>query len=160
MKARRRFEKMYQTYADDIFRYLLVHVNDVAVAEDLTADTFTKAWKKIDSYNFLHPRGWLYAIAKNTLTDYWRKKKSLPLDEEIEIEDNRPSITTELDKKLDAKRTLTAMKVLSPEMRSVVTLRFFLGYSAKQAGEALGISEQNVRVLQFRALRKLREELS
>lgn len=160
MKAKRRFEKMYQTYADDIFRYLLVHVNDVEVAEDLTADTFIKAWKKIETYNFLHPRGWLYAIARNTLTDYWRKKKAIPLDETIEIADERPSVITLLDKELDAKRTLDALQTLSPDMKSVITLRFLQGYSARQTGEALGISEQNVRVLQFRALKKLRKELS
>jgi len=45
-------------------------------------------------------------------------------------------------------------------MKSVVTLRFMQGYSAKQTGEALGISESNVRVVQYRALKKLHEELS
>lgn len=151
---------MYDQYADDIYRFLLVHVRNVELAEDLTADTFLKAWKQFANFDSKHPRGWLYAIARNNLTDYWRKRKPVPLDEAIEVVDDRPSAEEVLDKKMQAKRAAKAIAKLPPDMKSVVTLRFLQGYSAKQTAEALGLSEANVRVIQFRALKRLREVLS
>lgn len=151
---------MYNEYTDDIYRFLFVHVRDVDVAEDLTADTFTKAWQHIETYDFKHPRGWLYAIARNTLTDYWRKKKAVPLDEEIEIIDDSPSHGEVMDKKMERMSVARAVSKLPKDMKSVVNLRFMQGYSARQTAEALNLSEANVRVIQYRALKKMKEDLS
>lgn len=151
---------MYNSYSEDIFRYLLVHVRDVQVAEDLTSDTFTKAWKNIKKYDFKHPRGWLYTIARNTLTDYWRKRKTVPLDEEIELVDEEaPSHDDLLDKEIELKKVAEIMHKLPTDMKSVVVLRFMQGYSARKTAEALGMSESNVRVVQFRALKRMRGQL-
>lgn len=157
---KRRFEKMYDTYADDIFRYLLVRVRDRSLAEDLTADTFTKAWQRLDGFDFKQVRPWLYKIAKNTMTDHWRKKQTLVTEVEIEVVSGAESIETQLDKQTQAEIIQAALAKLPEEMRSVVTMRFMLGYSAKKTGESLGMSEGNVRVIQYRALKKLKEVLS
>lgn len=152
---------MYNEFADDIYRWLFVHVRDVELAEDLTADTFLKAWKQFDTFDRKHPRGWLYTIARNTLTDYWRKKKPVALDESVEIIDEETPTNEEvLELKFEAKRAAQAIVRLPKDMKSVVTLRFMQGYSVKQTAEALGMSEANVRVVQYRALKRLRKELT
>lgn len=151
---------MYDTYADDIFRYLLVRVRDRSLAEDLTADTFTKAWQRLDGFDFKQARPWLYKIAKNTMTDHWRKKQVLVTEVETEVVSGADSIETQLDKQSQAETIQAAMAKLPEEMRSVVTMRFMLGHSAKKTGESLGMSEGNVRVIQYRALKKLKEVLS
>lgn len=151
---------MYNQYADDIFRFLFVHVRNTELAEDLTADTFLKAWNNIDKFDWRHGRAWLYTIARNNLADHWRKHKPLPLDEEVEIPDDREPASEALDKKLDFKRAAKALARLPEDMKSVVTLRFLQGYSVRETAQALGISESNVRVVQFRALKKLRKQLS
>lgn len=151
---------MYTDYSDDIFRFIYVHVRDVALAEDLTADTFAKAWENLDSFDFRHPRGWLYTIARNRTADHWRVRRPLPLDEEIEIVDEAESVETTLDRKLAKEELLNAMGQLPEEMRSVVSLRFIQRNSARDTGAALGLSESNVRVIQHRALKKLKELLS
>lgn len=150
---------MYNAYADDIFRYLLVHVRDRQLAEDLTADTFTKAWMRLDSFDFKQPRPWLYTIARNTMTDYWRKKHPLPLEGEELVSDKEP-LEEQVGKQLSAEAMQAAVSRLPDDMRSVVTMRFMLGYSAKKTAESLGLSEGNVRVVQYRALKKLKELLS
>ncbi|MEP7205008.1 MAG: sigma-70 family RNA polymerase sigma factor [Candidatus Saccharibacteria bacterium] len=151
---------MYNTYADDIFRYLLVRVRDRSLAEDLTADTFTKAWQRLDGFDFKQVRPWLYKIAKNTMTDHWRKKRAVVTEVEVEVVSPAEPIEQQLDRQLLATTIQTALATLPDEMRSVVTLRFMLGYSAKKTGESLGMSEGNVRVMQYRALKKLKEVLS
>lgn len=151
---------MYETYADDIYRFLFVHVRDVETAEDLTSETFMKAWKNIGSYDFRHPRGWLYAIARNSLTDYWRKKKSVPIDETMDVADERPGNDEVMDKKMEKIRVAKCLSKLPQDMKSVVTLRFMQGYSVKQTAEALDMSESNVRVIQYRALKKMKKVLA
>lgn len=151
---------MYHLYADDIYRFLLVHVRDTGIAEDLTADTFTKAWKQIHTFDWRHSRGWLYAIARNTLTDYWRKHKPVPLDESVEIVDERPTNAEKLDIKLSYQRAAKEIARLPEDMKSVIVLRFMHGYDVRHTAEALGLSEGNIRIIQYRALKKLRGKLS
>lgn len=151
---------MYDRYADDIFRYLLVHVRDRELAEDLTADAFMKAWKAIDKFDFSQPRPWLYKIAQNLLTDHWRRKQTLPLEHEEELASTGSSIEEDLDKQFDRKRMQALVRRLPEPMCSVVTMRFMLGYSARKTAESLQLTEENVRVIQYRALRKLRGYLS
>ena len=151
---------MYKLYADDIFKFIFVHTQDIELAEDLTADTFTKAWQKIDTFDGEHERGWLYKIAQNKITDHWRKKKSVPLSEEFEVIDDKPSTEARVEKSLEAQKVHKALATLPEQMRSVVALRFMQGYSVKQTADALSMSESNVRVVQFRALKKLEGVLS
>lgn len=151
---------MYNTYADDIYRYIFVHVRDVDVAEDLTADTFTNAWKNIEKFDGKQPRPWLYTIARNRLNDHWRKKPMIPLDEDIEIVSEIEATEVVLDRKTEQKRIIKALGSLPRDMKSVVTLRFLQGYSVKETGAALELSESNVRVIQYRALKKLKDKLS
>jgi RNA polymerase sigma-70 factor (ECF subfamily) len=130
------------------------------LAEDLTADVFSKAWQNLDSFDFRHTRGWLYTIARNRITDHWRSNRPLALPEDFDPEDDRESIETEVDKRLANAKLMNALAGLPEDMRSVVTLRFIEGYSARQTGEALGLSEGNVRIVQYRALKKLKGILS
>jgi len=151
---------MYTDYADDIYRFLFVHVRDVQLAEDLTADTFTKAWNQFGSFDGNHGRAWLYTIARNCLTDHWRKKRPVPLDEIFEVADTRPSPEELVDKKLRARQVVKAISGLPEDMKSVVTLRFFQGYSVRDTAKALELTEANVRVIQYRALKKLKGVLA
>ena len=151
---------MYQTYADDIYRFLLVHVHDAQLAEDLTADTFTKAWNQFGTFKGKHGRAWLYTIARNCLTDHWRKKRPAPLDENFDIIDDAPSHEERMDKKMRARAVIKAVNGLPHDMKSVVTLRFLQGFSVRDTAAALDLSEANVRVIQYRALKKLKGTLS
>lgn len=160
MSKRRRFDKMYKQYADDIFRFLLVHVRENQLAEDLTADTFLKAWQRINTFDGKYTRAWLYTIARNNLTDYWRKKRPETLDEEIEVIDEKPTNDEKLDAKMLSQTINSAIGKLPHDMKSVVALRFMQGYSVRQTAEALSLSEANVRVIQYRALKRLRGVLS
>jgi RNA polymerase sigma-70 factor (ECF subfamily) len=147
---------MYNTYADDIYRYLLVHVRDQHLAEDLTSDTFVKAWNRLETFDFKQPRPWLYTIARNTMNDHWRKKQPESLGDDDEHVSDAEPIEETLDKQQSADEVKAAVNKLPQDMRSIVTMRFTLGYSAKKTAESLGTSEGNVRVMQYRALKKLK----
>lgn len=160
MYKKRRFAKMYATYTDDIFRFIYVRVRDEMLAEDLTADTFSKAWQKLETFDFRQPRAWLYTIARNLITDHWRTHHSVPLEDGFDPEDDRESVEAQVDRALSKERLTAAIGQLPEDMKSVVSLRFLQGFSARQTGDALGIAEGNVRIIQYRALKKLKGILS
>ena len=150
---------MYDSYANDIFRYLFVHVRDRELAEDLTADTFARAWKAIDRFDFSQPRPWLYRIAQNLLRDHWRKRHTEQLPEDFEVASD-VDLEEDLERQFDRQRVRDAISRLSEPMKSVVILRFISGYSSSQTAQSLELSESNIRVIQCRALKRLREYLS
>lgn len=160
MYNKRRFAKMYATYADDIFRYIYVRVRDEMLAEDLTADTFSKAWQKLETFDFRQPRAWLYTIARNLITDHWRTHHTVPLEAGFDPEDDREPVEAQVERTLSKDKLTAAIGQLPEVMQSVVSLRFLQGFSARQTGDALGIAEGNVRIIQYRALKKLKGILS
>ena len=151
---------MYSLYADDIYRFVFVHVRDAALAEALTADTFTNAWKNIDKFENKYPRAWLYTIARNRMADHWRKKQAVPLEEDMDVVSDAESADVTVDRKLQQKRVIKALATLPEDMKSIIMLRFMQGCSVRETAKALGYSEANVRVLQYRALKKLKGKLS
>ena len=159
MYRKRRFVKMYDEFADDIYRFLFVHVRVETIAEDLAADTFTRAWQNIGTFDFRYPKAWLYAIARNRLADYWRTLHTVPLEEDFDMPDEREGVEETVDRALQSQQIMQGIAQLSHEMGMVVTLRFLQGLSARETGKVLGMSEGNVRVMQYRALKKLKELL-
>ena len=155
------FEAMYQDSAPRIYRFMFWRTKDHALAEDLTSSVFEKAWQSRANFKGGTLNGWLYRIANNTLIDYWRKKKTISVEEmdslPLESEAGDPALL--IDQQLSAEALAQAVNKLPKQMRLVVKLRFIEGLSARKTGERLGLSEANVRVIQYRALRILRGTL-
>jgi RNA polymerase sigma-70 factor, ECF subfamily len=154
------FETAYKSHARSIYRFLFWRTKDPQLSEDLTSSTFEKAWVSRKSFYGGSQQAWLYRIARNVLIDHWRKKKELVVsDTDTMQEDARPSAGELFDKKLQLQALAKALDKLPDDMHSVVELRFIDGLSCKQVAKRLNLSESNVRVIQYRALKKLKEYL-
>ncbi|HEX4774882.1 MAG TPA: RNA polymerase sigma factor [Candidatus Saccharimonadales bacterium] len=154
------FEAAYESHSKAIYKFLFWRTKDVQLSEDLTSSTFEKAWASRESFRGSSEKAWLYLIARNVLIDHWRKKKELFVeDTDVLHEDVRPSAGELLDKELAIQDLRKALSKLPEDMHSVVTLRFIEGQSCKQVAASLNLSESNVRVIQYRALKKLKEQL-
>lgn len=155
------FEDIYKSNAPLIYRFMFWRTKDQMLAEDLTSNVFEKAWRTRQSFTGGSAKAWLYRIARTTLIDYWRKKKEV-LDDG-DIIDQAVSDTAELDEALGQSMAVAelqkALAKLPKEMYQVVRLRFIEGRSARETATRLNISEANVRVIQYRALKKLRNYL-
>lgn len=147
---------MYHSYADELFRYAFVHVQDEALAQDIVADTFLKAWRHFGSFDHKHPKAWLYTIAKNNMRDQWRKAPMAEIDAEHEDDNDSRNPVVQTEKVLLQERVQRAIAKLPNNLRDVVHCRCIMAYSAKETADVLKITEANVRVLQHRALKKLR----
>ncbi len=157
------FGKLYMKYLDPLYRYIYFRVDQQQpVAEDLVETVFFKAWKNKESFfqegkNF---RAWLYAIAHNTVIDYYRQKKALSLHEkEDHIIDDKKTLEEEIEQKDSIASIHSALTVLTDEQRQVVLLKFVEEMSNKEIGKIMNKREDAVRALQCRALKKLREVL-
>ena len=158
---KRAFGRLYETYLEQIYRYVYYRVSDHQEAEDLTEMTFLKAWEMIPKLkgqdvirNF---RAWIYRIAHNLVVDHYRKKKP---EFQMNGHTDLPSADTTLEagfqEKEQGKQLKKAISQLEPAMQGVIIARFINQLSHAETAMALNLKEGHVRVLQHRALKKLR----
>jgi RNA polymerase sigma-70 factor (ECF subfamily) len=148
--------EIYERYQPSVFTYVFYRVYDQEIAEDLTAEVFTRMLANLPRYT---PRGkpilaWLYTIARNLVTDYYRQNKSashLPLEEDVMDGDyNHPVKVTE--DRLARESLSRALKRLTEEQRQVILLKFIENREMSELVQILGKNERAIRSLQHRAL--------
>ncbi|HEX2173933.1 MAG TPA: sigma-70 family RNA polymerase sigma factor [Dehalococcoidia bacterium] len=154
------FAGLYDRYVDSIYRYLHFRVRNPTEAEDLTEQVFLRAWQAIESYR---PTGrpfssWLYSIARNLVIDHFRSARpsaGLPEDALAPASFAEPAVV--LDQTLAMDRFREALQELTPDQQQVIILRFIEGLGYEDVAQAIGKSPGTVRVIQHRALAKLRQ---
>jgi RNA polymerase sigma-70 factor (ECF subfamily) len=161
------YGELYQRYVDKIYRYIYFKVGAKDETEDLTSQTFLKAWDAIGDYEWRnHPFGaWLFRIAHNLVVDYHRARRdSVTLDDatpQLEKRTSRDALRPEqvMGELITLDRVRRAIGRLTDEQQQVLILRFFDELSTGEVAEIMGKNSGAVRGLQFRALSALRELL-
>jgi RNA polymerase sigma-70 factor (ECF subfamily) len=152
------FTELYHLFQPKIYRYIYFRVGSEAVAEDLTGDVFVRMVSHIDGFKY---RGrpflaWLYTIARNLITDHYRREGRatyLPLDERLVASDIDPENSASY---LIRKEQLSeAMNTLTEGQRQVIWLKFFEGMDNADIAEVLDKTVGAVKALQHRALSSL-----
>jgi RNA polymerase sigma-70 factor (ECF subfamily) len=155
-------EEIYELYNTNIYRYAYRLLDDSALAEDCTADTFHRFLMAIRAgTEFENIRAYLYRVAHNWITDHYRRNPlpALALDEETHSDpDGNPSQL--VAQKMDRQHVRAAILRLPEEQRQVIELRFMENWSHADVADALGKSADATRALQYRALETLRQILS
>ena len=153
----------YQTFVEEnlslIYRYMYSKVRNREDAEDLTSQIFLKVVSKIDlSHSRQRVQQWLFLIARTTIADYWRdhyRHPSSSLDELLEtgweVTMREEPIATN---SYAADRVQRILHALPQRYREVLHCRFLLNLSIKDTASRMGVTEANVKVLQFRALKR------
>jgi len=152
----------YEKYIAPIFRFIYFRVKNHQEAEDLTQTVFLKAWKSIGKYKKQNNpfSSWLYAIARNTIIDYWKKKKELNLDEGVsDILDSGSNVLQEIENESDFQQIMESIDILTEEQQEIIILKFIEDLSNKEISEILGKNEDAVRQIQSRALKSLKNIL-
>jgi RNA polymerase sigma-70 factor (ECF subfamily) len=154
------FETAYTAHADRIYRFLFWRTRDSQLSEDLTSSVFEKAWRARVSFQGGSVQAWLYRIARNVLTDHWRKKKEVAVEDIDKFADERASADQAFGATIQLEQLQAALAKLPSDQQHVINLRFIEGQSAKVVAAHLHVSEGNVRIMQYRALKRLRKYLS
>ena len=153
------FQTFYQENLGLIYRYVYSKVGNREEAEDLTSQIFIKAIRGVDTDR--GPRSmqkWLFQVARTTIADYWRVYYRVSTNslEEL-LEDGWEGPAEEEYKPVSSMPTERVQRILQalPEhYREVLTCRFLFNLSIKETALSLGLTEANVKVLQFRALKR------
>jgi RNA polymerase sigma-70 factor (ECF subfamily) len=153
------FQTFYQEKFGLIYRYVYSKVGNREEAEDLTSEIFLKAVRSVDQQRSPQSRrNWLYRIASTTIADHWRtyyREPKASLDELLEAgwegpaEDEPTAISN-----MEAYLVQRLLQALPEHYREVLTCRFLLDLSIRATALRMGLSTENVRVLQFRALKR------
>jgi RNA polymerase sigma-70 factor (ECF subfamily) len=171
-KAPDAFAKLYDQYYPKIFGYVLRRTANLEAAQDITAEAFFNALRKLWQFRWrsISFSSWLYKIATNEINQYFRKaeyKKSISLEELQEqgfepISTNDPeSELIEAQEKLEQHQDFLEIQVkivrLPAKYQEVIALRFFEQKQIKEISEILGKKEGTVKSLLHRAVEKLKE---
>ncbi len=149
----------YQENLTRIYQFVYVQVKNREVAEDLTSQVFLKAVRHLDSQRSSQSvRSWLLQVARTTVIDYWRTVKRTPTDSldllleaGWEIPNKDATFGTNNN---PAERVQRILQQLPERYREVLTYRFLLRYTVSEAAQIMGVTEANVKTLQFRALNR------
>jgi len=158
------FGLLYDHYCQQIYRFIFLKVSNKEEAEDLTHEVFLSAWRNIGNYN---SRGypfssWLYRIARNQVIDHYRTKKdhsSLENENEAAFQ-IKPALESDLDRQTELTRVDKAIALLGEEQQTVVILRYIEEMSSTEIATVLGKSGGAVRLIQHRAIKKIKEILN
>jgi RNA polymerase sigma-70 factor, ECF subfamily len=155
------FAALYDEHLNTVYRFVFFKVGEAALAEDLTAEVFSKAWENIDRFEWrdLPFQHWLLRVARNIVVDHWRAHRRFPasLDGLYDVAGDGLSPDEIVARDGEVERLRASLKRLPDEQREVLILRFIEGYSHADAAQVLGKSVVAVRQIQVRALRALRE---
>jgi RNA polymerase sigma-70 factor (ECF subfamily) len=155
------FARFYEDTVDRVYRFTWVLVKDPDRAEDLTAETYLKAWNARHSLkDRARASSWVMSIAHNCAYSHLRSARETidmsaltnHADAYVDPVDNMEFSAT-LDQLRDAFQHLT------PEQQQVIFLRFFEGNSHDEVAREMERQPNAIRAIQFRALKRLRKLL-
>jgi len=157
------FAQLYREYVQQIHRYIYYRTRDQQLAEDLTADVFTKVIEGLPSYvdkgkPFI---SWIYRIAHARVVDHYRRQDRRPTA--TNVDDANLSITPDMDADLVKSHASAALmkgiESLTADQQQVIILRFIEGLPIEAVAEQLGKKGNAIKALQFRAVRSLASHL-
>ena len=160
------FTFLLDFYWNEVYGFMLKRTENETDAEDITIETFSKAFDKISLYSpEFQFNTWLIAIAKNVHIDILRKKKSTLFiditDEEnnqaYNVADTTPSAEDELITEQNLSQLLQFIKELKPHYQEVIQLRYFQELSYQEIAEQLEEPLNNVKIKLLRAKKLLAE---
>lgn len=156
--------KIYESYRDFIYQFFLKHVKVPALAEDLTQDIFVKFWQRKDNFEDIENLdAWLYTMARNHLTDHYRKLATeKKYQETVWYHMERQSNTVLLDiyKQELENEIEDLLNSLSPRQKEVYILSRRNGLSLEEIATQLKISPNTAKNHLVQALKVVRQGLA
>lgn len=154
------FGRLYDQYADTVYRYIYYRVGGRATAEDLTSETFLRALRRIGTFTWQGRDfgAWLVTIARNLVADHFKSSRfrlEVTTGEMLDANEVERSPEDSVLESLSNAALLQAVRKLNPQQQECVTLRFLQGLSVAETARVMGKNEGAIKTLQYRAVRTL-----
>ncbi|MDI1454275.1 sigma-70 family RNA polymerase sigma factor [Streptomyces sp. NPDC003388] len=164
---REAFAELYRMHHGIIATLIAQRVRShTALAEDLTADVFMKAWVKIGTFtwNGTSIRAWLCTIARNVVADHFKTATTRHLtfvDHITQVGDDWAPLVSNPEETVLSSLALddlhNALSEITPRQQVVIRLRFLGEMSVRETARTMGTTDGAVKTLQWRALDSLRK---
>ncbi len=151
------FTLLIQQHQSKLYNFIYRYTRNRQDAEDLTQDTFVKAYKNFHRYDSKYPfASWLYTIGRRTVYNHYRRtRRTEPMEFDIADESERPDGAAE---KQDNRNSVWASaKKLKKEFREVLVLKYIEDLSILEIAKVLGKTQSNIKILLFRARNQLKK---
>ncbi len=163
------FNELVQKYLKPVYNFLFRLTNDQSAIDDLAQDTFLKAWKNIRRFDTQKSfKTWLFAIAKNTAYDYFKKKKAVPFSHFIdrfgnnrleEIEETGSLPDEILDRENSKESLEKELKNLPAYYQLILLMAYKDDFSLHEIAEILEKPYNTIKSQHGRALNELKKNL-
>ncbi len=159
----RAFVHLYDHYFPRIYAYVRYRVHSSQDTEDLIADIFFRAIRKLGRFKWRHKgsfAAWLFRIAHNLIVDYYRQHERVALsfessDDLTELTDRTPLPETILTQQETFQQIRALIATLSPRRQEIITLKFFGGLRNREIANILELDERTIAAHLSRGLRDL-----
>ena len=161
------FNILVSSYLKPIYNFLYQLTNGSSAIDDLTQETFFKAWKNMKKFDQNRSfKTWIFTIAKNTAYDYFKKKKTIPFSNFVDEEGNNKldnlsdnSILPDeiLERKNIAEEMEEKLEKIPEKYRIILTLHYKEDLSLQEISEILDKPYNTIKSGHQRALAKLKE---
>jgi RNA polymerase sigma-70 factor, ECF subfamily len=154
------FDLVYQTELPRIYNFFRYQVGDDQTAQDLTAETFEKAWRNRARYraDLASFSTWLFILARHAATDYYRKRRpTVRLDEAALISDPQ-EVEDTAQERAEFAQLAALLARLADRERELVALKYGAGLTNRAIARLTGLSESNVSTILSRVTQQLRAQ--
>ena len=148
--------EIYDLYSPGLYRYAMRLVGDEDLAEDCVSETFNRFLKTVKAGKGPehHLQAYLYRVAHNWITDHYRCQPSLPLNPDF-MSDPADDPSRAFAEKAEEERVRNALRLLTPEQRQVIVLKYLENWRNQEVAEAVNKPVGAVKALEHRALRAM-----
>ncbi|OGY41200.1 MAG: hypothetical protein A2Y82_02030 [Candidatus Buchananbacteria bacterium RBG_13_36_9] len=165
------FELLISRYLKPIYSFIYRLVKNADEAEDITQEVFIKVWKNLKKFDQKKSfKIWLFTIAKNTVIDFFRKKKNIlfsdlapendPQGSEILAIDSQPLPDIILDQEILEKKLAEIVEILPLKSREVLFLYYKEDLTFQEISDIFGESINTIKSRHYRAILALRDSIS
>ena len=154
------FEELYRAELPRVYNFFRYRIGDGQLAEDLTSETFEKAWRNRVRYrsDLAAFSTWLFTIARRVAQDHFRRHHNeIPLNEISKLSDNE-LLEDIAQQDADFVRLSVLLARLADRERELVALKYGAGLTNRDIAHLSGLTESNVGVILYRTIQTLRSE--
>ncbi len=154
------FGDIYDLYVNKIYDFIYFRTSHKETAEDLTSLVFIKALEKIKDFNLElgYFSAWIYRIARNSVIDFYRTKKTTSNIDDYQNIKSPTDIEYEIDIKCSIEKVKKYIENLNKEQKDILIMRIWDGLSYEEISKIIGKSEANCKVIVSRSLSLIRKE--
>jgi len=160
---KKKFSKIYDQYVEQIYRFVFLKVSSQEIAQDICSEVFLRGWQAFEVKNkeIKNIRAFLYRIAKNLVTDFYRKKakeRVVFVDDPPEIPDPQADIEKKVMINSDFEIVRKALLKINDDYQTVIIWHYLDGLKTSEIAKILNRPEGTIRVMLHRGLKELKNE--